>query len=322
MSNSFLHIVKLDGLGGAQDIAVADLPQQLPQQGGLWVHLDCNHETGREWLSSMEEIPMAVVDALYAEETRPRTTRIGDGLLLTLRGVNLNPDSDPSDMVSLRMWVTPHVMITSRRRRLLSVQDLLQQLREREGPTTVADMVVLLTKSLTSRMAGTIDALEETLSELEEAITQSIEADQRTRLVEKRLEIMRLKRFLTPQKEAIARLCIEGANWLDSEQKVQIKEAANDLTRFLEALESLRERSVLMQEEFVNLHSEKMNARMYVLSILSGIFLPLGFLTGLFGINIGGMPGTENGNAFWYFCLSLLVLGSLQYALMRKSRWF
>ena len=77
-----------------------------------------------------------------------------------------------------------------------------------------------------------------------------------------------------------------------------------------------------MQEEFANLQAEKMNARMYVLSILSGIFLPLGFLTGLFGINIGGMPGTENMDAFWLFCIALVVLGGGQFILMRRSRWF
>lgn len=322
MSSGFLHIAELDGLGGMRALSPTELPRILPNQGGLWVHLDFSQNDGREWLESMENVPPSVVDALFAEETRPRTTRIGDGLLLTLRGVNLNPNSEPSDMVSLRIWVTPHLMVTSRRRRLLSVQDLLGQLEQGEGPTSPADILAQLTQKLTSRMSGTIEHLEDTLSELEERISESVVTNQRAELVEKRLETVRLRRFLTPQKEAMAKLAIEAANWLTAHQLTQIKEAANDLTRYLEALESLRERSLLMQEEFVNMQAEKMNARMYVLSILSGIFLPLGFLTGLFGINIGGMPGTDNDLSFWYFCMALVVLGGLQYYVMRKSRWF
>jgi zinc transporter len=51
---------------------------------------------------------------------------------------------------------------------------------------------------------------------------------------------------------------------------------------------------------------------MYVLSVISAIFLPLGFLTGLFGINIGGIPGVEDPNAFWVFSGILVVIVSLQ----------
>ncbi len=40
---------------------------------------------------------------------------------------------------------------------------------------------------------------------------------------------------------------------------------------------------------------------MYLLSVITAIFLPLGFLTGLFGINLGGMPGAEYKWGFWIF---------------------
>jgi zinc transporter len=67
--------------------------------------------------------------------------------------------------------------------------------------------------------------------------------------------------------------------------------------------------------------SEQMNARMYVLSIVAAIFLPLGFFTGLMGINVGGMPGVEDGAAFWVvvgMCVGLmLILG----VIFRWKKW-
>ena len=286
------------------------------------MHLDALQEDGYDWLSSLEGIPETAVEALFAEETRPRTVRMGKGLLLTLRGVNLNPESNPSDMVSLRLWVTPHFIVSSRRRKLLSVQDVAKDLSNNEGPTNTGDIVATLTETLTGRMAKVITSLEDELADLEESIGEGIEADQRDSLVQRRLETIRLRRFLVPQKEAINKLSQESVTWMTADQIAQVQEAANDITRYVEGLESLRERCLLMQEEFANLQAEKMNARMYVLSILSGIFMPLGFLTGLFGINIGGMPGTDNGSAFWLFCIALVVLGGGQFVLMRKSRWF
>jgi zinc transporter len=61
-----------------------------------------------------------------------------------------------------------------------------------------------------------------------------------------------------------------------------------------------------------NILAGKLNKNMYVLSVISAIFLPLGFLTGLFGINIGGIPGVEDPNAFWVFSGILVVIVSLQ----------
>jgi zinc transporter len=65
-----------------------------------------------------------------------------------------------------------------------------------------------------------------------------------------------------------------------------------------------------------------MNTRMYVLSVVAAIFLPLGFLTGLLGINVGGIPGTENPWAFLIF--SLLIVGILvvQMLWFKYKKWF
>ena len=315
-----LHYLKFDGQGGASH--ETQLPNTLPESGAHWVHIDCSKDGGRDWLDHIEDIPDAVVDALFADETRPRTVKMGQGVLITLRGVNLNPDSDPSDMVSLRLWATPHFIVSTRRRRLLSVVEQVNNLEKGEGPENIAELVATLTHTLTARMAGVIDGLEDTLGELEEEMSEQVLPEQRTILVDRRLQTVRLRRFLVPQKEAINRLAVELQSWVTKEQMADIQEAANDITRYVEALESLRERCLLMQEEFANHQAEKMNARMYVLSILSGIFMPLGFLTGLFGINIGGMPGVESGAAFWLFVGVLVFMGIGQYVLMRKSRWF
>ena len=322
MSEFVVHHLELDGTGSAKRLTANELPTQLPDTGCRWVHLDAADQASGDWLSSVEGVPDAVVEALFAEETRPRMVKMGRGALLILRGVNLNPGSDPSDMVSLRLWVTPHFIVSSRRRRLLSVQDVVQSLDEGEGPTSTADVLATLTVKLTGRMASVLVDLEEELSDLEERIGEGVETGQRELLVQRRQETIRLRRFLVPQREAIHALAQEAVAWMTSAQVMQVQEAENDIVRYVEGLEALRERCQLMQEEFVNLQAEKMNARMYVLSILSGIFLPLGFLTGLFGINIGGMPGTENGEAFWWFCILLLILGIGQFWLMRKSRWF
>jgi zinc transporter len=77
--------------------------------------------------------------------------------------------------------------------------------------------------------------------------------------------------------------------WLNSTQRASIREVADHLIRYVEDLDAARDRMGVMQEELTNKLSEQMNKTMYILTVLAGIFLPITFVTGLLGINVGGI---------------------------------
>jgi zinc transporter len=64
-----------------------------------------------------------------------------------------------------------------------------------------------------------------------------------------------------------------------------------------------------------------MNKRMFVLSIVAAVFLPLGFLTGLLGINVGGIPGADYKAAFYVFIIFLIGIVAIQLWFFRKQKW-
>ena len=57
------------------------------------------------------------------------------------------------------------------------------------------------------------------------------------------------------------------------------------------------------------------------LSIAAAVFLPLGFLTGLFGVNVGGMPGVDDPHAFAILCLAMVGLAAIMLAVLKWLRW-
>jgi zinc transporter len=65
-----------------------------------------------------------------------------------------------------------------------------------------------------------------------------------------------------------------------------------------------------------------MNKNLYMLSVIAAVFLPLGFLTGLLGLNVGGVPGVDNPAAFWIFSGVLSAVVGLQIALFKRWKWF
>ena len=311
----------LDGKGGGQKVGWKEIQEWKPTDGLLWVHLDYTAPEAQQWIKEEKQLEEVVGDALLAEESRPRVTAFDDGLLISLRGVNLNPGADPEDMVSLRIWADKSRVITTRRRKLLSVADLSTAIEMGTGPRTAGEFLEDVADRLMSRMGGVIDQLEDKVADLEEAVLTAQSHELRPKLASIRRDAINLRRYMAPQREAIARLQSEKISWLTDEDRVRLREVYDHLTRYLEDLDAARERAAVTHEELVSRLSEQMDNRMYVLSIVAAIFLPLGFLTGLLGINVGGIPGADYKAAFAIFCMFLGAIVIIELIIFRKKKW-
>ena len=94
------------------------------------------------------------------------------------------------------------------------------------------------------------------------------------------------------------------------------------MLRYVEELDAIRERAQIVKDELANMIADRLNKNTYILSVIAAIFLPLGFLTGLLGVNIGGIPGVNSPIAFAVFCLLLTILVAVQVIIFRKLKWF
>ncbi|WP_354623402.1 CorA family divalent cation transporter [Psychromonas sp. MME2] len=173
-----------------------------------------------------------------------------------------------------------------------------------------------------ARMTDTINDIEEKVSEIEETILTTSTYGLRSEIADLRRQVISLRRYLMPQREAIQQLLSDKFTLFSSQDKIHLRESADQLIRYIEELESIKDRAAVSQEELNNRINEQLNNRMYVLSIVAAIFLPLGFFTGLLGINVGGIPGSDNVDAFLYFVFFLVVVVALQVILFKKKKWF
>jgi zinc transporter len=137
-----------------------------------------------------------------------------------------------------------------------------------------------------------------------------------------RRQVIKMHRYLAPERDALARLTLEKISWLSDYDRLQIHEISDTLIRYIENLDAVRERAVLVQEELHSKTSEQLNSRMYVLSVIAAVFLPLGFVTGLLGINVGGIPGANDSHAFTDVIVILCVVAVLLLFLFRWKKWF
>jgi len=88
-----------------------------------------------------------------------------------------------------------------------------------------------------------------------------------------------------------------------------------------EDLEAARSRAAVVQDELSNRLAERINLRMYALTIIAAIFLPLTLISGMFGMNVGGVPFLEHGVGFWLVTGGMLLLGVVGVWIARLKDW-
>ncbi|WP_137885580.1 zinc transporter ZntB [Pseudomonas sp. 2FE] len=319
-----VHAFVLDGKGGARPIARNQLDElELMPEQSLWLHWDRSHPQTHAWLRNSSGLNEFSCDLLLEENTRPRLVPLpNDELLLFLRGVNLNPGAEPEDMVSVRIFATPQRVISLRLRPLRATEELLAELDEGEGPKTSSELMLYLAQHLT----GKVDGLVGELSEQVDAQEERMDADERYapehgQMLHVRRRAAGLRRFLAPQRDIYAQLTRNKLPWFADDESDYWNELNNRLTRYLEELELIRERVGLVLESEHRRMSERMNRIMYRFGIITGVFLPMTFLTGLLGVNVGGIPGSESPYGFLIACLILAGVAFTQWWLFRRLRW-
>ena len=318
--NSGLGALACDGAGGARRISLAEAGTRATAPGWQWMHLDHSEPEHREWLMKASGLSPLSCEALLELETRPRFVTEGDHMLVILRGVNLNPGAEPDDMISLRIWVEAYRVITLRHRRLLAVQDVRKSLFAGSGPRSPGELLVSIAGRLVDRQAGVIAAMEDTVDDVELQMMSDPGYALRSKIAEFRRQAIGLRRYIAPQRDVLVRLGQERVSWLDDHLRARQREVAERQVRLVEEVDSARERAGIAQEELNGRLSEQMNRNMYLLSLVAGVFLPLGLLTGLLGINVGGMPGVDSPYAFAIVCALLVVMAGAVVWWFRRSR--
>ncbi len=319
--NGLIFAFALDGNGGGSPLDLQAIKEWQPQNGVLWVHLDYTGDEARDWLENHSGIDPVIVEALVADETRPRNLVHRGGMLLILRGVNLNPGKDPEDMIAIRSWIDGDRIVTLRHRRVMAINDIRLAVEEGNGPASSGEFLEEMTDLLVMRMGGVISDLDDTVDALEDEVIFEQTYDLRQKISSVRRSAISMRRYLAPQRDVMSRLHNEKVEWLNEIERMRLREVADRTTRYVEDLDAIRDRASVTQEELNARLSDQMNKTMYILSIVAGLFLPLGFLTGLLGINVGGIPGTESHWAFSIFCVLLLIIAGVQIWLFKRKKW-
>jgi len=171
------------------------------------------------------------------------------------------------------------------------------------------------------RVGHVVDELSDTVDALEDQVVSGDIGKVRDDLAHARRRAIALRRHLAPQREALARLTGERHEMLDAIDAAHFRELADETARYVEELDSVRERASVVQDEVLNRLTERQNRNSYVLTVVAAIMLPLSFVTSLFGVSLAGIPFAGDPQAFWILLWILATIIVAEIALFRWTRW-
>ncbi|ANY19691.1 Zinc transport protein ZntB [Tsuneonella dongtanensis] len=317
----------LDGQGGGHPITWEQAQGWQPNLPGevLWLHLDRRAEGMADWLQSELGIPEPTAELLTGDATRPRAFRDGETLAATLRGINFNPGALPEDMVSMQLWSDGKRLISLRRLPLQTPRDTLADIDAGKGPVDAGALVTQLTEHLVQRMNNAIVDMNDEIDRLEDL---DFAVEDNTALLTKIASIRRnclaLQRHMGPQHVALEAISRDAPEWFEPHDRREIAETIALLRRFLDDIDVSKESAVVLMDELRSRAlalSERTNRR---LTLVATVFLPLSFLVGLFGINVGGMPWADmpgHPYGFWIIAGTCVFLSALVVVLFRRLKW-
>lgn len=313
----------LDGKGGARTLEWEQARHWQPAgpHEVLWLHLLQSTECMQDWLEDALGIPEPTAEALISADSRPRAFREGNTIVATLRGINHNPGADLEDMVSMQLWSDGARVVTLRHDPLQTPRHVLQELDAGRGPVDAGKLISELIEVMIARMSRAIVTLNDHIDALEEAEISGDPEAALAKISVIRRGVLALKRYMSPQHEALERISRDAPAWFEEHDRREIAESIDRLRRYLDDLDVTKESALVLQDELRARALARSEAVSYKLTMVAGIFLPLTFLTGLLGINVGGMPGVNDALAFWIvvvLCVAVLILTLL---LFRKWKW-
>ena len=317
--SGLIHALTLDGAGGVTEASLTFVEQL---DTGTWLHFQADDEGAQRWLSEVSGLNDVAAGALTAEDTRPRVLRRGDNLLLTLRGASSQTTEDAQqDLVSLRIWTNGRSLISARKQGLAATDCLLHELAAGEGPKSTVELITHWVELIVDDMSDEVQSIEGEMSRIEEEVLSETGVTSRSDVLMLRKKLIMLRRYIAPQREALARLTTETPTWLDEMSRVRLRDITDRLVRYIEVIDQVTSRASLVQDEIAAQISDSMNRRTYIFTVVAAIFLPLGFITGLLGVNVGGVPGVDDPSAFLQLVIACTLIGIGLIAAFRWRRW-
>lgn len=130
-----------------------------------------------------------------------------------------------------------------------------------------------------------LERLGERLEELEDKVIAAPGTMEVTRIHEIKRELLTLRRAVWPQRDMLSALTREASPFVTDQTRLYLRDCYDHTFQLMDVVETYREIATSLVDIYLSSVSTRLNEVMKVLTIIATIFIPLSFVTGLYGMN-------------------------------------
>jgi zinc transporter len=289
-------------------------------EGIVWVHLNATASPAKQWVLGCRHLPEPIREDLLESDVRTRLEPLGKAIVGVIGDTVAGADPDPWRLSTLHFYIDQHCVVSTRRRPISCASKLARAVRDGLTVQSSAELVVWLLhyagQSLTERAVE----LQRDTDRSEDEVLSGRSVRARQRLGKARRRAAQLRRQVALRPRAIDRLRARLPSWLSENDRFELLDALDRIETLVDELSAIEQREAGLEAEVMARLSEETNRNLFILSVVTVIFLPMTLITGIFGMNVAGLPGLENPDAFWWVMLSMAVVPTVFVLAIRGRR--
>ena len=310
--------------GGSELIA----PWSASPDALLWADIDAEPpDSERALLIDRFGLhPLAVSDA-QRHRHPPKFERFDDHSFLLLRGLDAKTEDIDFGTLQIALFIGQRFLVSRHRGLSLGIEGIYRELGNdkailAEGPDLLA---LRITRRVADRYLPILLDLENRLDQIEDEMRESPNDRLLNELVGYVSNLKKLKRIATYHVQALGSLRSRRASGLGTEQEHEHEHERFDVYEHLERVASLstllHDLAADLIDGYISIASHRLNQIMKVLTIVTAIFVPLGFLAGIYGMNFDHMPELHTPWGYYGLLTVMALIAAGLLLLFKRKRW-
>lgn len=295
------------------DVAAAVNP---PEEGFYWIDAHVDELATLQPLFGLHDLE--VEDCLSEEEQRPKLEVHEGHYFIVMNSIRF--DDEEIFLRALNIFLGRHYIITVTRQKineLRSVKPILLQERVDRPDVFLYHLIDRVVDNYL--LVG--DRIETRIDQLEEDILMHTKKSHLEEIISLRSEILWLRKALGPQRDVLSALNKRDLKLIDNQLQHYFGDIYENAVKITEAFDTYRDLIGNLREAYQLNLAGRANEIMRVFTALTTIFMPLTFITGIYGMNVDNLPGAHYRWASYGLLGLMLVVGIGMFYLFRRKNW-
>lgn len=297
-----------------------EIPALPPHEGFVWVHLDLVHNRAKSWLGEHSRLLSPTAEEIFlSSETHQRLDHSAGLVWGVSHDLIRDVDRNSGEVGALYWIVADRFVVTGRREALRSTRLVAETLDRGESVAGTADLFEFLVEFIIDDVTDAVVQLMDRTDSVEDLVLADSFEDAPSQIGAIRRTAVRLHRQLAGL-HLLFRRFADGSSGRGAPEAMRA--CAGRLLQRIEGphadVQSVQDRARLLQDEMAARNANQTNRQLYTLSILTALFLPATFITGLFGINVKGLPWMEHDFGATFVTLTCVGAALLTLVMLRS----